>query len=119
MKIKMLNKFEYKYLPIEDDFIEVDDEELKRVGYDRCFDVERNCIVPMTIPDEILIPNLRSQREVECFSIINQIYIVNGKSATWFDTLTEEQKIEAEQWLQAWRDVTETKVIPEKPVWLK
>lgn len=62
---------------------------------------------------------LRSRRESECFSIINQNFIVDGKSVTWFDTLTEKQKVDASIWVQQWRDVTETNVIPDKPEWLK
>lgn len=69
--------------------------------------------------DNQLISRLRMQRDEECFSVINQNYIVDGKSATWFDILTEEQKIEANEWVQAWRDVTKTKQVPEKPSWLR
>ena len=69
--------------------------------------------------NEEILQELREQREVECFAIINQNFIINGQSKTWFDTLTDEQKVDAEQWVQAWRDVTETKIIPEKPSWLK
>lgn len=69
--------------------------------------------------EEQIVEDLRQQRQIECFSIINQNFIINGKSITWFDTLTQEQKIDAERWLQDWRDVTETKFIPEKPSWLK
>lgn len=67
--------------------------------------------------DEIL-ERLRTIRELECFSVINQNYIIDGQSKTWFDTLTEEQKQEASVWVQGWRDVTETKVVPTKPSWL-
>lgn len=62
---------------------------------------------------------LRQRREDECFSIVNQNFIINGQSKAWFDTLTPEQKADAYVWVQAWRDVTETKIIPEKPSWLK
>ena len=68
--------------------------------------------------DEIL-ERLRTIRELECFSVINQNYIIDGQSKTWFDTLTEKQRQEASVWVQEWRDVTETKVIPEKPNWIK
>ncbi len=61
---------------------------------------------------------LRQRREQECFSIINQNFIIDGKSVSWFDTLTDEQKQEANIWVQSWRDVTETKIVPEKPKWL-
>lgn len=69
-------------------------------------------------PEEVVLNELRKQREVECFSVINQNYIIDGQSKTWFDTLTEEQKQDANIWVQQWRDVTETKVVPTKPSWL-
>lgn len=61
--------------------------------------------------EEIELNKLREQREIECFQIINR-----GK--LWYDTLTEEQVIELNQWYQYWLDITETKVIPTKPSWL-
>ena len=55
---------------------------------------------------------LRIQREQECFLIINR-----GK--LWYDNLTEEQLKELNTWYNAWLDVTETRVIPEMPIWIK
>ena len=55
---------------------------------------------------------LRRQRAEECFPIIN-------RGSLWFDRLTEEQKSELATWYQAWLDVTQTKVVPECPAWLK
>lgn len=69
--------------------------------------------------EEIELNKLRQQREIECFSVINQNYIIDCQSKTWFDTLTEEQKQDANIWVQQWRDVTETKVVPTKPSWIK
>ena len=92
------------------------------VGYS---DTKMSGAVEMTEEEILELKNkdelreLRQQREDECFSIINQNFIINGKSVSWFDTLTPEQKIDAEVWVQEWRDVTETKVIPTKPSWLK
>lgn len=54
---------------------------------------------------------LRRRREVECFSVIN-------RGALWYDRLTESQRIELVQWYDAWLDVTETKTVPEKPIWI-
>jgi len=54
---------------------------------------------------------LRSQREKDCFSYINRGYL-------WYSKLTKKQKEELSSWYQAWLDVTEIKVIPEKPEWL-
>lgn len=56
--------------------------------------------------------NLRYKRENECFSVIN-------RGSLWYDRLTPRQKAELADWYQAWLDVTETKIIPEKPYWLK
>ena len=66
---------------------------------------------PIILSDEQILMNLRNQREVECFHIINR-----GK--LWYDTLTTEQVAELDEWYKAWLDVTKTKVIPNKPNWL-
>lgn len=58
------------------------------------------------------IEGLRSRRASECFSVID-------RSILWHNRLTEEQKTELNVWYQAWLNVTETKVIPEKPAWLE
>lgn len=55
---------------------------------------------------------LRRQRETECFAVIN-------RGSLWYDRLTYVQRAELADWYQAWLDVTETKIIPEKPYWLK
>ena len=65
-------------------------------------------ILEELLTDEIL----RSRREYECFIYIN-------RGGPWYDLLTETQKQELKDWYQAWLDVTTTKVIPEKPSWLK
>lgn len=71
----------------------------------------RPMLKPIVLSDEQILMNLRNQREVECFPIINR-----GK--LWYDTLTTEQVTELNEWYNAWLDVTETKVIPTKPSWL-
>ena len=58
------------------------------------------------------ISELRIRREEECFSVINR-----GKP--WYNRLTEEQNNDIEIWYQQWLDVTETKIIPERPSWLE
>lgn len=55
--------------------------------------------------------NLRFQREKACFPYIN-------RGSLWYGKLTADQSEELNVWYQAWLDVTETKVIPEKPDWL-
>lgn len=64
------------------------------------------------IQHENKLAKLRALRETECFSVIN-------RSTLWYNTLSEEQKIELNTWYHAWLDVTETLLVPEKPEWLK
>lgn len=54
---------------------------------------------------------LRQMREQECYPYIN-------RGELWYSKLTEEQKIELDNWYNAWLDVTDTLVIPTKPLWL-
>lgn len=67
-------------------------------------------------PDEYVLLNIRLRRSEECFSITD-------RSRLWYDTVYEkfnqEQKMEFENWYIAWLDAPNTKVIPDKPVWLK
>lgn len=63
---------------------------------------------------------LRTQRNSECFVIIN-------RGRLWYDKLTEEQTQELNAWYQEWLDVTKKykyevdidSIIPKKPKWLK
>ena len=64
------------------------------------------------IEEQTELAHLRSQREKDCFPYINRGYL-------WYNSLSEKQKTELDSWYQAWLDVTETKVAPEKPEWLK
>ena len=54
----------------------------------------------------------RQRREEECFPVINR-----GK--LWYETLTDEQVVALKKWYQDWLDVTDTRIVPEKPEWLK
>ena len=56
---------------------------------------------------------LRQLREEECFSITDNFSVLR------YNDLTEQQKIELENWRRAWKDVTATFVVPTKPSWLK
>ena len=66
------------------------------------------------------IENLRTRRESECFTIIN-------RGVLWYNTLTEEQRLELDKWYKEWLDVTDRYVegidietiIPKTPEWLK
>lgn len=57
------------------------------------------------------LKDLRHRREIECFSVIN-------RGALWYERLTDVQRTELAQWYDAWLNVTETKVVPENPIWL-
>jgi len=73
---------------------------------------EEYTIVKNIITEEQVLEDLRAKREIECFSVVN-------RGALWYNRLTEEQITELQEWYQEWLDVTETKIIPEKPYWLK
>lgn len=55
---------------------------------------------------------LRHLREIYCFAIVN-------RGELWYDTLTNDQIAELNVWYRDWLNVTDTKVIPDKPSWLK
>lgn len=55
--------------------------------------------------------HLRQKREKSCFPYVN-------RGQLWYSRLSDAQKTELNTWYQAWLDVTETKVIPNKPEWL-
>ena len=57
------------------------------------------------------LTNLRSQREKVCFPYVN-------RGEMWYSRLSADQKNELDVWYQAWLDVTDTKVVPDTPVWL-
>lgn len=62
--------------------------------------------------NERLADELRFQREKKCFPIIN-------RGALWYENLSEEQMAELNTWYQAWLNVTETKIVPETPDWIR
>ena len=61
----------------------------------------------------LTVYNLKELRQLECFDIID------NRSILWFNHLTSEQQQELDTWYKAWLDVTDTKIIPDKPEWLK
>lgn len=65
------------------------------------------------IKDNLLaeLQNIRTRREIECFSVIN-------RGQLWYNKLTDDQKNELPEWYQQWLDAPETGVIPKKPSWL-
>lgn len=61
--------------------------------------------------EDMKLLTLRIRREEECFNIVN-------RGEVWYNTLSQEQKEELQEWYQAWLNVTDTKKIPTKPSWL-
>ena len=69
---------------------------------------------------EQILDTLRTRREEECFSYVN-------RGALWYNTLTNEQQFELDNWYHEWLDITDKYVdgidiktiIPTKPSWLK
>lgn len=91
--IEEITKY-YEKLNIQDGVLSVSDEDREIVD------------------NEIANQLLREERSKECFVIINR-----GKF--WYDKLEEYQLSELLEWYDNWLDVTETKVIPEKPNWIE
>lgn len=63
------------------------------------------------LDNQHIIDDLRFEREQQCFPVIN-------RGQLWYEMLSETQVAELQMWYQAWLDVTETLVIPERPGWL-
>lgn len=63
------------------------------------------------IEEQRIVADLRIQREKLCFPYVN-------RGALWYECLTNDQKTELAEWYQAWLNVTETKTVPQKPMWL-
>lgn len=57
------------------------------------------------------ISTIRMRRQAECFSVID-------RSQLWYNTLTNEQKAELQEWYEAWLVAPDTLVIPTKPDWI-
>lgn len=66
MKIKILDKFSYQSLPIEEGMIEFNEDDLKDIGRTKQFDLSNNTIIPYQSPQSL----------IEEFKKLNQ----------WFDT---------------------------------
>ena len=64
-----------------------------------------------SVNDARISDELRFKREKACFSVIN-------RGELWYSRLTADQKKELDAWYQAWLDVTDTKVLPDIPMWL-
>lgn len=60
---------------------------------------------------KLKLHNLRENRSKKCFNVLD-------RGQVWYNTLTDEQRQELQEWYQAWLDVTDTLVEPETPEWL-
>ena len=72
------------------------------------FDSEQN----ETLLSEAQKNEFRLRREKECFSVIN-------RGQLWYEGISLTQLLELRKWYQAWLNVTETMVVPERPAWLE
>ena len=64
-----------------------------------------------TLLSEAQKDEFRLRREKECFSVIN-------RGQLWYEGISLTRLLELRQWYQAWLNVTETMVVPEKPTWI-
>lgn len=66
--------------------------------------------------DELVLQDIRIRRQEECFSIVD-------RSRAWYEAVyesfTDEQKTEFNNWYKAWLNAPDTRIIPKKPSWLK
>lgn len=79
------------------------------IGYNWKYNFDTNSVELFELLDDEI---LRERRELECFTIVN-------RGIVWYDNLTTQQKAELSTWYKAWLDVTDTKIIPTRPNWLK
>lgn len=89
--------------------------DVKGQEYKPAHDEEEQILVYIPYTEEelekIWLEDIRFKREQECFSVIN-------RGELWYKHLTNEQKEELEAWYISWLNVTDTKVVPEKPKWI-
>lgn len=126
MKIKAFSKTTYQTFPEVDGMIEITNEQYAglQAGTHR-FNDSLTAVIPKTQSEVAAEENarlkreeeqnlkiLRARRAAECFSIIN-------RGQPWYDMLTEGQIAELNTWYHKWLDVTDTRVVPEKPSWIK
>ncbi len=113
IKINQLGYVESPYINDASIEMEVEDETYERlmsckIGKNWKYQDDEFVIVDI-LEDEVI----RERREIECF------LIVDNRSQLWWNHLSEERKTELNAWYEAWLVATETKIIPEKPVWLE
>lgn len=110
---KIIDSAEFKYA---DDCLETDNNIVRNIEGELVFEEEtltaEYIAKKKAYEEEQQLNELRVKRKEECFEIVNR-----GK--VWYDNLTEEQHQELGEWYEDWLNVTDTKVIPDKPEWLK
>ena len=107
--IKRFDEQTLRQPPYNFNFVEVDKEDCEACDFDD--DLSFNIEKYNKRKENNKFDDLRRRREAECFPIIN-------RGQLWYDTLTEEQKVELKEWYIAWLDVTDTLVVPNKPDWI-
>ena len=105
----------FEVIPLEmnlEEFTEKYPEDLSDGAH---FYIEKEITTDEQLKEQIKIKakqnDLRSQREKECFDVVN-------RGVLWYDTLTQEEKSELKTWYKDWLDVTETLKVPKKPKFL-
>lgn len=112
----------YPYIPVTDNCseMEISDELYQKITHIpknhawKVVNGECLCIDIRTQQekDTDYLNHLRTVRMRECFAIVN-------RGQVWYDTLDIYQKEQLASWYLAWLNVTDTKIIPDKPSWLK
>ena len=105
----------FDVIPLEMDLEEFTEKYPEDLSDGAHFYVEEKITTDEQLKEQIKIKakqnDLRSQREKECFDIVN-------RGVLWYDTLTQEEKSELKTWYKDWLDVTETLKVPKKPKFL-
>lgn len=100
--------------------------DVEYVPFREAYDEYEDVLYLVKLSQEEILNNLRSEREIKCFQIIN-------RGVLWYNTLTEEQRLELDKWYKEWLDITDTyrteyeknpnldieTIIPITPSWLK
>ena len=102
MKIKILNEYSYQTFPIVEDMVEVNEEQLNKVGNGYKFDLTSKTIVEDTIYQENKIKQEKLDRISNLKSLLRNTDYQARKYAE--GQLTEEEYAPIKAQRQAWRD---------------
>ena len=115
MLVKILSKFNCQAFPIDETAIEVSQEVLDQIGITKCFDVEKNKVIPYDNTEDLLNEKkeeLRLRREPLLIAFdkykTNVIYGIEEE--------TTEEKIEVLEWYQKALNLDEDAIenVPDK-----